>query len=251
MKTICVGLRGTLRDEALEKRIEDVVALMTEIKFHSFNVLGLYENKIAAFETLEASKEHLDVKYRESGEIFNQNIINQAIALARTGKSNNAPALLQEASEEYFQGALLGRNAKKDCYLDHPALREQLRETMRVAYKNCMEISTPLNQRSALVKIYGISPKEAKVVAAHVSTSHEQRFKSARDAFLKKKEKEGIHCRKNAGEGQRRYDSGREGRVIKKGKQCQVRAGISSDSKMLFRRCFGRGISTISADQLF
>ena len=123
MKTICVGLRGTLRDEALEKRIEDVVALMTEIKFHSFNVLGLYANKLAAFETLEASKEHLDVKFRESGEVFNQNLINQAIALARAGKSENAPALLREASEQYFQGELLGRNAKKYCYLDHPALR--------------------------------------------------------------------------------------------------------------------------------
>ncbi len=196
MKTICVGLRGTLRDEALEKRIEDVVALMTEIKFHSFNVLGLYANKLAEIETLEASRLHLDVKYRESGEVFNQDIRNQAIALARAGKSNNAPELLREASEEYFQGELLGRNAKKYCYLDHPALREQLRETMRVAFKNCMEISTPLNQRSALVKIYGISPKEAKVVAAHVSTSNEQRSKSARDVFLKKKRKKAFIAEK-------------------------------------------------------
>ena len=188
-KTVVLGLKKALINHSLADEVTKLVDKMAETKFHASNIIALYANQVAQASTREEALQHVDAKFQRNGEVFNQNFINHAIALVHAGKNkfeNNVPPLLLRVTREYFDGPLLNAHKNRpEQALEHTALREEMRNMMKVSYGNCMEISTPLNQRSALRDIYGLSAKEAKLVCEHISTSLDNRKKNATKAHAK------------------------------------------------------------------
>ena len=185
-KTIVVGLKDALIDHDNVGKIGALVSNMAETKFHASNILALYANQVCQSKTRGDALQHIEPQFRNDGEIFNANIINHAIAIVHSAKrsNDNIPLLLLRVANEYLSGSLFRFQQKVE--LEHTKLREEMRASMVISFKNCMEISTPLNQKSTFRRMYDLSSKEADIVCAHVSTSTEKRRENAKVLHLKR-----------------------------------------------------------------
>ena len=185
--TRVMGLKKAIVNQDLVKEIEFLIEDMAEVKFHASNLLALYGNQIAQMPTKELALLSMEAQFQREEEVFNQNIISQAIALAHSGESENAPPLLVRVAREYFAGPLASANRDRPSMkLEHIHLREQMRVSMKPSFANCLNISTPLNQKSIFRDIYGLSSKEATIVCEHVSTSSEKRMMRAGELYVKR-----------------------------------------------------------------
>lgn len=186
--TLVLGLRGALRYESTvvdEKDFEDASAYVSAVQFHAYHILSYYASS-GTRETISA-----DIPSTvTAGLVFHQTLIDQAIALARFGKSENAPMRLIEAAKAYTERTLEHltpqvRAAGLVPRVTVPApILQEYRKTMCTAIKNCLQISTPQNQVTSISAIHGISRKEAKAVCKRLSTSWEKRSEDAVEAYI-------------------------------------------------------------------
>ena len=183
-----MGLKGALlRPASNVPRLTALVTELAEVRFHAFGVIALFAASAAGVPDEEAGGLYCREDYRAAGEIFNQTLVDQAVALCYAGSSATAPSLLQAAAAAYFSGELqraVETRVKSD--LQHIAVRKQMRINMVVALKNCMEHATPQHQRSTMRQLYGITSKEAKLVCTHVCTSRQKLRALAAELHVKR-----------------------------------------------------------------
>jgi len=187
-KTVVTGLKGIVQRPADVGRLTDLVADVSEIRFHAFGVLSLYAAIYVRASPDERVAECINTSYR--GEVFNQTLIDQAMALSRFAKvkdANRAPPLLIEAARRYFSGDLATvRQSRVSSELICTDVLEEARTNIRVAFKNLFELATPSHQRSALRQIYDLSSAESKSICALLSTSRERLREVALEAHVKR-----------------------------------------------------------------
>lgn len=183
-KTVVMGLAGALLRPQVQDELANDVHDLAHIRFHTYGVLNVYATLLAQA-PLEAATSDISSLYRDSEECFNQTLVEQAIALVHFGISDNAPPLLLEASQRYFSAGRDRPVRAPGSGLPSPILKS-MREKIVTAFKNCLQVSTPLNQVSAFSTIYGLTRMEAKVVALHVSTSQERLREVALAAHAKR-----------------------------------------------------------------
>jgi len=175
-KTVVMGLRNQLlRPPDLDK-ITKLVDEVSEIRFHAKHLLAIYATIVAA-------------QGEAVGEVFNQTLIDQAIAKVRFPNKLNgrAPENLNQAERIYFSGPLLNvRQTRPTSDLNHIDIVKQLRVQLEVEISNCLQLTTPSNQRMAMRQLYQLSSKEAKLLCSVLSTSAEKRLEVALDAHVKR-----------------------------------------------------------------
>ena len=141
-KTVVTGLKGIVKSPQILAIINEVVPVLSSIHFHSMGMLNLYATFYAATtDQVRALQVFIHViylfllfiyiihviylfiylfiyfikwvgnqEYRARGEVFNQTLVDQAMALVRNGPNytrSQAPRLLRAAAEHYFSGPLL------------------------------------------------------------------------------------------------------------------------------------------------
>ena len=187
-KTVVTGLAGCVQRAGDVGRLTDLVAEVSEIRFHAFGVLSLYAALYCRASDEVRMMECINETYR--GEVFNQTLVDQAMALSRywdAHETSKAPALLKEAAQRYFSGDLADvRQTRAPSSLMATKVLEETRTNMRVAFKNLFELATPSHQRSALRQLYDLSAKEAKTLAIFLSTSQERLREAALEAHVKR-----------------------------------------------------------------
>ena len=183
-----MGLKGALlRPASNVPRLTALVTELAEVRFHAFGVIALFAASAAGVPDEEVGGLYCREDYRAAGEIFNQTLVDQAVALCYAGSSATAPPLLQAAAAAYFSGGLqraVETRVKSD--LQHIAVRKQMRINMVVALKNCMEHATPQHQRSTMRQLYGLTSKEATLVCTHVCTSQQRLRTLAAELHVKR-----------------------------------------------------------------
>lgn len=189
------------------EKIQNLVNAASCTQFHAYAIAALYANSLVQTvgddDTQVGGKLHkiMGHKYfNQDKKIFNQTLLDQVIALAyaRNSQSTGTPQFLKDTAEKYFAGQTManvpkilppktGAGALGDELREsfHADIRLQMRETMKVAFQNCMEISTPQNMASFLRQTYGLNAKEVKTVSAHLGTSREKRFQLAKQILEK------------------------------------------------------------------
>jgi len=174
--TRVLGLKNQLIRSSDLERITTLVDEVSEINFHSYGLLSAYANVVASEGTGQ-------------GEIFNQTLIDQVMAISRfPDKHNpNIPDALAKASEQYWAGPLINlRQERVASDLLHIDVMKQSRVQIVTAFKNCLELATPSHQRLAIQQLYNLTSKEAKLVCANLTTSAEKRLELALEAHTKR-----------------------------------------------------------------
>ena len=100
MKTRIVGLKGVLVREEDEAKLTELVAFADFIRFHAYNLLGVYATEVAADVTVDRM---------EGDSVFSQTVIRQALAIVSNENNinGNISQIMRRAEELYFVGDLL------------------------------------------------------------------------------------------------------------------------------------------------
>ena len=158
-KTVVIGLKGQLLNPSRADLIAATVKELSEIRFNAYSVLHIYATLVAAAGTA-------------TGEVFGQTIVDQALAFCRYAvpkPNNKAPPLLRQAADLYFDpgGPLANNRTTRAESMLTAGILQECRTTMVVAFQNCLELSTPSQQRMAIQELYDLSAKEAKLVCVY------------------------------------------------------------------------------------
>ena len=186
MKTRIWGLKGVLLREDDDGRLTELVTFADFIRFHVYNLLGVYATLVA---------EDVTVDRMEGDSVFSQVVIRQALAIVSNENNvhGNISQIMRRAEELYFVGDLLhirthfpdGR-ARDRARLYGSAFANEMTVQIVTAFKNCLNLNTQDHQKQYLKAVYGVSTPHATALANLLSLSDVQRETASITAHVKR-----------------------------------------------------------------
>ena len=185
MKTRIVGLKGVLIREEDEGTLSELVAYADFIRFHAYNLLGVYATLVAADVTPDRM---------EGDSVFSQVVISQALAIVFNDNNVNVniSQIMRRAEDLYFVGDLLrirthfpdGR-VRDRARLYGAKFADEMAIQIVTAFQNCLNLSSRDHQKQYLKAVYGVSAPNATALANLLSLSDVQRNTAAIEAHVK------------------------------------------------------------------
>ena len=189
-----MGLKEVLLHEDLEPEITKVVDDLAETRFHTYAMLHLYANEVCQRHLEGVFEEDLRSQYQNDGyrqkrELFNQTTIDWFIGIAFFKTVDETlPELVRYIANSYYDDVIPRpqRERRTGCGLHHADIRKEMRTTIHTAIQNTFDHATPTHLASVLRQLHDLPGKQARAVAACLSTSLEDRRAAAREANEKR-----------------------------------------------------------------